>query len=291
MELAPIINYISQELQRGTPDNLIKENLLAAGWSEHEINEAMARVRASLPKSEVGASPVAEVAVTTRTVISIASLIKGVVVTGIFIIFGIILILSGYPYFFLGIVLIFIGSVVLIATAISCLRQPKVEERYTPAQQVFTGPQVEERVMGVVPGVLRYVQKRRHRGWGEYPPENAMIFTNQRVILVVVPVSSGNSGSLQEMLLPSWHWLTKVNEIRSELEHMIRTMSVNEILWQDARNFWFSYTTIKKIDVGRLSMNIQIVLRDGRKFVYSVREKADLERAREIVEKLSSEFR
>ena len=145
-----------------------------------------------------------------------------------------------------------------------------------------------EKVIDYIAGIMRTgfgLRGSAVLGVGEVQTsENAMIITDKRVLFITAPIP-GAEKIIASTDIPMWQWLAARKDIDNKTREMISSMSVEDIANSNPKNFWVEYSEIEKIDFGRLSRSIEIIKRDSKKLKYSIRDKADFEKAKTILKK------
>lgn len=114
-----------------------------------------------------------------------------------------------------------------------------------------------------------------------FHPENAMIITNKRIILVLVPLPGAGEvvGSTNISL---WQLMLAKKEIEKKLKQMLATMSLQQIIESNPKNYSIDISNIKKAKFAFLTQNLVLTTKDNQTYKYSIKDKKDREKAKNI---------
>ncbi len=111
--------------------------------------------------------------------------------------------------------------------------------------------------------------------------ENAAIITNQRIIFITVPIP-GAETMVMGIDIPMWEWIAAKKEIENKLKEMLSSMTIEQILNSNPKNFYVDYSNIERIKFGNFTHSIKIFKRDGKKLKYSIRDVDDFQKAKQL---------
>lgn len=113
-------------------------------------------------------------------------------------------------------------------------------------------------------------------------PENAIILTNKRIIMLTVPMS-GSGKSIEGMDITLVQNLFLQKEIKRKLDEIISKKSIEKIL-STTPNFFINLDEIQKIKINTfLGRGIKITTKSGKKYAYSIRSKEDINQLKKIL--------
>ena len=218
------------------------------------------------------------------TASSQAGLLKTIEIAGIIIILFIFLILVGLPWY-IGVIFIAIaiGMVGLGFLKVKRIESIKLQNQVKQTQPIqnYQG----EKIINSIAGIMRTgvgSGSTSVLGVGEVShPENAMVITNKRILLIFVPIA-GADKIIDGADINVWQWLLAKKDIENKLRNMLNSMAIVDILRSDRRNFSIDYNNIERVKFGNISKSIEIITKDGKKFKYSIRDKKDFEKAKTL---------
>ena len=218
------------------------------------------------------------------TASSQAGLLKTIEMAVIIIVLFIFLIIVGLPWY-IGVIFIAIaiGMVGLGFLKVKRVESVKLQNQVKQTQpiQTYQG----EKVINYIAGIMRTGMGSGSSsvlGVGKVShPENAIVITNKRIVLVFVPIA-GADKIIDGADINVWQWLLAKKDIENKLKNMLSSMSIVDILKSDGRNFAIDYNNIERIKFGNISKSIEIITKDRKKFKYSIRDKKDFEKAKTL---------
>lgn len=142
-----------------------------------------------------------------------------------------------------------------------------------------------EKIIATISGIMNAGGLTEYSFLGKgkvFRPENAMIITNARIILVLVPLP-GAGEVIGSTNISLWQLLLAKKDIENKLKQMIRTMTLQQIIKSNPANYFIDFADIQKAKISFLLKNLVIKTKQGKTYKYSIRDKADREKAKEIL--------
>jgi len=140
-----------------------------------------------------------------------------------------------------------------------------------------------EKIILCISGIIKTVSSEYEiLGVGEMKnPENAMIITDKRVILLTVPMS-GSGKVIGGFSFTEIQWLFLQKEIRRKLDDLFSTKSLQDIL-KTTPNFSINLSEIGKVKIRSFwGRGITIITKSGRKYGYTIRNKEDITNLKKV---------
>ncbi len=288
-----LFNYIKSELSRGVSPEKIIEELVAQGWDEEDVDNAI-----NLAVKQRKSERLVNIAKTGGIVMGTASLIITVIFAIFIIILFSFLMFFGFPWYFGAIFILFalfliVTEVVRIKRISSVKSEPQIEEGEINDED-WDDEIWDDEIIDYVAGIMRTMGSGTHSARGyEFlgagkviTSENAMIFTDKRILFITAPVP-GAETMVSGVDIPMWEWLLDKNGIESEVEEMVNSMTIEEIAASNPKNFWINYDEIARVKFGKHSQNIKIIKKDGKKLKYAIRDKDDFEKVKSLLSQYS----
>jgi len=145
-----------------------------------------------------------------------------------------------------------------------------------------------ERVVDYVAGIMRAGFRLRvgpYFGTTKIKyPENAMIITDKRILLVFIPLK-GAGHIVGETDVSMWQFLLAKKDIENILKKMISEKSPNKIISSYEKNYAFNRDEIERVKITPFFSKIKFFMKNGEKYSYSLRDKKDLEKLKELFSK------
>jgi len=136
---------------------------------------------------------------------------------------------------------------------------------------------MQEQITLTIPGIIKNTRSGYEvLGTGEMKnPENSIIITNKRIILLTVPMS-GSGKSIEGVDITLVQNLFLQKEIKRKLDEIVSTKSIENIL-SILPNFFINLNEIQKIKINTFwGRGIKITTKSGKKYEYSIRSKEDI---------------
>jgi hypothetical protein len=113
-------------------------------------------------------------------------------------------------------------------------------------------------------------------------PENCLLITNKGFRAVTIPVS-GAGKVISGTDISKWQWLAMQDGIEKALQEMIRIMTLEEILHVCGKHIFILCDEIADIRFSDMSNGVTVITKEKKKYSWSVRNKDDYVRARNIL--------
>ena len=135
-----------------------------------------------------------------------------------------------------------------------------------------------EKINKYFAGIMRY-----NSGSGSYSffgvgkniaPENALIFTDKNIWVVVVPIK-GSGKVISGTDISKWQWVTMQEDIEKILSKMVNTMEFKDLVENCLDYFKIPFSSINNITLSEISNGFTIITKDRDQYSYSVRNKKD----------------
>lgn len=233
---------------------------------------------------------IGQMAKTGATVFSWYKFLRGVVVTVVFTIIFIFLWRNGVPGyivfpFIILILFLNFGEFIQAKKVASLDMDVRASTNYNSNVEIIS-VSPEESVVFQLPGVMRAGWGIRSTtgmsGVGEVRhPENTLILTNKNVLLLYIPLS-GADKVITGTDLGVVNWLLASKDIANKLSEMLQSQTLDQIFKSDQRNFGISLENLAKVDFGSWTQTISLLTKSGQKYSYSVRNKEDYEKAKQV---------
>jgi hypothetical protein len=285
MENKNLGEYIKTEISKGVSIEKIKQRLSESGFLENEIDRIINSIGGTSVTSR--AETIAKLTKTGSTVSSSYGIVRALPFTIIAILLGIFL-LYMHVAWYIGALCIFFGVLWMTVQIVRTKRIASVDISSHPLE-VKENPKAEidkdEKVKDYIAGIMRTDFKVRSYevlGAGSViMSENAMIITDRHILMITVPLP-GAEKVVDGTDLSMWQWLAAKKDIESKLKEMISDMPVNEIAQTNPKNYALELTDIKKVGTPRFQQTLAFTTMDNKKYSYSIRDKADYEKAKSI---------
>jgi hypothetical protein len=142
----------------------------------------------------------------------------------------------------------------------------------------------DEKIIGCIAGIMNAGGFTEYSFLGKgkvFHPENAMIITDKRVILVLVPLP-GAGEVIEDTNISLWQLLLAKKDIENKLKEMLSSMTLNQIMQSSPKNHFINLEEIKQVKISWLLKNLIITTKAGKKYKYSIRDKEDREKAKKL---------
>jgi hypothetical protein len=152
----------------------------------------------------------------------------------------------------------------------------------TPAGGVLPGEILTDYIAGIMrygSGAVSYSVLDTGKNMA---PENCLLITNKGIRAVTVPVS-GAGKVVSGTDISKWQWMTMQSGIEKALKDMINIMSLGEILHACGKHIFVSGDEIAGIKFSDISNGVTVTTKDKKKYSWSVRDKDDYGRAKNIL--------
>jgi hypothetical protein len=276
---------IKTEVSKGVPLEQIRQGLSESGWSDSDINGALGSPGSSTESTRAG--KIARMTKTGGKIWATRQLIGAIPLAVILGLFAFVfLYLAHLIWWGMACAVLAAG---FLAAGIIRLKRISTVDIGPPSSKAEKAINIKidrsEKVIGHIAGIMRSGWASRSYefyGTGQVKTsENAMVITDRRILFITVPLP-GADKIVAGTSIPSLQWLIAKKDIEDKLEEMISSMSLEDIFQTNPRNFSINLNEIKKVQIGRHSQALKFVTQDNKKYSYSIRDKEDFIRAKEI---------
>lgn len=213
--------------------------------------------------------------------------IKGLISTSIIavvaVIFAIVLMAAGIPKG-IGIAIIAIAAGIVIIQLIELWRAysfayGKTKVKKNEVEVIAVDP--DEVLVDYAAGIMRYGLSSGSYsvlGTGEnLTPENSLLVTNKNIWAVTVPLE-GAGQVISGTDISQWQWMAMQDEIENKLKEMMGMMSLENLIRSSGKHILIRREDIKSFKSADVSQGVIFIMKNGKKYKYSIRKKEDFKR-------------
>lgn len=221
--------------------------------------------------------------------VGVVKSIKGLIVAGIWAVIiipsSIFFMTKGLPKI-IGIPAIAVIAGIVIIEAIQLKRAYSVDTRPENDNNIEITVDPDEVLEHYIAGIWRYGS-----GAGSYSvlgtgknrtPENCLLITNKNIWAVTVPLE-GAGKIISGTDISMWQWITMREDIEKMLKEMINIMTLEELIKACGAGVLIPKGEIAKFKTSEISNGVTFVMKNRKKFSYSIRNKEDYERAKSML--------
>ena len=191
----------------------------------------------------------------------------------------------GIPWFLCLGILAIAGSILVLQT-ISLKRIASVDLSSMNEPIPDSVPLLpNEEFVDMIPAVTEYGKVRSFSILGTgtvIRPENALLFTNEAVWALTVPIS-GADKVVADTDIGKYQWMFNYEEITALLMEMHATLSLEEMLRQCRAKKLTARSELSDVRTPSMTYAVSFSDGEGHRYGYSIRRKEDYERAKDLL--------
>lgn len=144
---------------------------------------------------------------------------------------------------------------------------------------------ITEKIIDYIAGIMNAKGATSYSFLGKgkvFHPETAMIITNKRLLLIVIPLP-GAGEVIGNTNISLWQLMFAKKDIEAKLKKMISKMTLQQILNSNPKNYSIDISNISKAKISFFTKTLILTTQDNHTYKYSIRDNKDREKIKNLL--------